>query len=75
MNSCDHGHETPHETRVLPIGGSSNVIICHRHYLTEAAFRRDGARRYDPKDWTMPSWESLTVYAGRLTPETKGGAG
>lgn len=64
MNTCDHGHQTNGTVKLLPIGGGGNVIVCHHHYLIEKKFRAENAKRYDPKNWTMPEWESLKEYEG-----------
>lgn len=61
MNQCDHDHATTTETRVLPIGGHGNVIVCHQHYEEELSFRRDHQKRYN-SEWDFPTWESLKIY-------------
>lgn len=59
-NSCDHGHQTAGEVRLLPIGGGGNVIVCRSHYLHEIQFRLK--RIADGVPFDLPEWESLTVY-------------
>ena len=57
---CDYGHSVSSEVRVLPVSSEfGNLILCHRHYLTELRFRRDDGWT-DPE--SHPEWESLRVY-------------
>jgi len=63
MNSCDYGHQTPAEIRVLPVGGGGNALLCHRHYLVEMDFRRYRNRDLDDAcKFDLPAWEDLEVY-------------
>ena len=65
MNGCDHGHQTPHEVRLLPIGGGGNAILCRPHFLEEMLRRKQRNETLHPADkWTLPKWESLEVYEG-----------
>lgn len=51
INSCDYGHQTPEQVRVLPMGAGGNLIVCRGHYAVEAKGRED-----------CPRWEELKVY-------------
>lgn len=61
MNTCDHGHETSGETRLLPYGGGGNIITCYQHYLTELAWRKE--RIADGVPYDLPAWDELRRYA------------
>jgi hypothetical protein len=63
MNGCDHGHQTPHEVRLLPTGGGGNAILCRPHFLKEIAFRKQRNETLSPEDhFSLPRWEELNVY-------------
>lgn len=66
MNTCDYDHQTKNEIRVLPIGGSGNILCCHRHYLEEMKARFEWITE-DGREFDIPTWESLEVYAEALT--------
>ena len=59
---ADHCRDPKGQVRVLPIGGSSNAILCLQCYQFEMAFRRDRIREGVPFD--LPAWETLKVYEG-----------
>ena len=61
LNACDHDHMTSEETRLLPIGGDGNVIVCRFHHSHEMAFRRSRIR--EGVEYDLPKWEDLAVYA------------
>ena len=63
MNACDHNHMTPGETRLLPIGGDGNVIVCRRHYWHEIVFRKERNRYLGEGAFLLPAWEDLVVYS------------
>lgn len=61
---CDYGHET-NESRRLPLGEDSAVIVCRKHYAKELAFRREINRESGTEVWgpeSFPTWESLEIY-------------
>jgi len=60
INFCDHGHHTDDETRLLPIGGGGNVIVCFTHWEYELRFRRERIAAGVPFD--LPEWKSLAIY-------------
>lgn len=69
MNQCDYDHETNEETRLLPLGGGGNIIICKRHYEKEIAERVQDAKEQG-RDITgdysyLPRWETLKIYNGQ----------
>lgn len=58
MNTCDHGHDTVEEVRVLPIGGQGNLILCKKHFMAEMNFRREENRvKFPPSIY----WENETT--------------
>jgi len=78
MNTCDHGHDTSEEVRLLPFG-NGNLILCRKHYNDEMKFRREENQEKFPSrifwenDTTLrniphvnayetPSWYNLKVY-------------
>ena len=73
MNTCDHNHMTPGETRLLPIGGDGNVIVCRRHFYVEIAFRKERNRELGEGAFPLPVWEDLVVYSAARLP--RGGRG
>jgi len=62
-NSCDGGDmcngQTDNETRLLPIGGGGNLILCRECYGVELEFRLN--RIMEGVEQDMPTWESLEV--------------
>jgi len=62
-NSCDYDHQTTHEVRLLPTGGVGNMILCHRHYVLEMAYRNGRVANGVP--FELPEWEELKVYDGK----------
>ena len=65
MNTCDHGHETPGEVRVLPLSREphhGNVIVCREHHAAELRYREDRANETGRDKWDFPAWEE-GVYA------------
>lgn len=49
--------------RVLPTGGDSNAILCHRCYLKEMAYRSERNKELGSfAQFTLPAWQSLKVY-------------
>ena len=64
MNQCDHGHETPNETRSMPLGGGANLILCRFHVVSENAYRSMRAEETGaPENWKIEPWEDLKTYA------------
>lgn len=62
---CDGGHcvRSAGETRVLPIGGGGNLILCRACYAYELAWRAERNRELgSAAQFDLPSWESLEVY-------------
>lgn len=66
MNQCDYGHNTHTETRLLPIGGGGNLILCYSHYLSEkqntAEMVRNGMWEQSEIE-NFPQWVDLKIYA------------
>jgi len=62
-NQCDQGHEVLGETRLLPSEGddNGNNILCHACFMKAVQFRL--AEENNPKLWSIPKWEDLTIYA------------
>ena len=52
--------QTDNETRLLPIGGGGNLILCRECYGVELEFRL-GRIVNDGIEQDMPTWESLEV--------------
>lgn len=64
MNTCDHGHDTTHEVRLLPYGGGGNIIVCLTHYNVEMKYRRERNRELgDANQFDLPTWHALKVYS------------
>jgi len=62
---ADYCNESDGEVRLLPSGGDSNSILCHRCYKAEIIWRQD--RNRELAVWArfkLPTWESLKVYKG-----------
>lgn len=64
MNTCDYDHDTKHEIRRLPLSveQSSAVLVCRKHYLEEMKARFEWITE-DNRQFDIPTWESLEVYA------------
>lgn len=66
LNTCDHGHETHGEVRVLPLGSteySSNLIVCRHHYGVEMAWRRERNKTLgESAKFELPKWADLKIY-------------
>ena len=62
-NPCDSGDicngQTVGETRLLPVGGNGNLILCRECYGVELSFRLN--RIMEGVEQDMPIWDSLTV--------------
>lgn len=59
INSCDGGHETTDEVRVLPISkNGGNVIVCRKCFFKEI----DERIKRHGEDATAPKWRDLTIY-------------
>lgn len=57
INYCDYGHETSEETRMLPIGGGANVIVCRKHYWEERNEQRKQAQAEAGRmGWSFSRW-------------------
>jgi hypothetical protein len=51
------------EVRLLPTGGSSNLILCRRCFDYEIAFRKDRNKELGKfAQFKLPAWEELEVY-------------
>lgn len=51
------------EVRVLPIGGSSNAILCKTCFWHEIAFRKERNKELgNAFQFDIPKWEDLKVY-------------
>ena len=62
---CDGGHcrSATGEVRVLPSGGSSNLILCRACFDHEIRWRRDRNRDLGrDAQFKLPTWDSLRVY-------------
>ena len=68
MNHCDHDHETRDTIRRLPIGGGAAVLLCHKHYEVEMAFRRMRTKQTGTDKWEFPAWASLEVLSASIEP-------
>jgi len=65
-SSCQR---TGGETRILPIGGNSNLIVCFECYLVEMEWRRE--RNHDlgvDCQFKLPNWTDLKVHS-EIQPE------
>ena len=62
-NPCDNGDicngQTDSETRLLPVGGNGNLILCRECYGVELSFRLN--RIMEGVEQDMPTWEGLAV--------------
>ena len=66
-NSCDGGHLTNMEVRLLPLNKDqgSNLIVCFNHYLEEIKWRKmRNIALGDFAKFDLPTWESLEIYTG-----------
>jgi len=52
--------QTDNETRLLPVGGHGNLILCRECYGVELEFRLNRIV-HDGVEQDMPTWESLEV--------------
>lgn len=58
----DYGDEVT-EARILPIGGSGNIICGRRGFNREMNFRRERNKTLDDSaKFPLPSWDSLKIY-------------
>jgi hypothetical protein len=70
---CDGEHcfQREGEVRLLPYGGSGNLILCSSCFRHEMAWRLKRNRELSADcQFELPSWESLKVYAnaeGKVT--------
>jgi len=67
MHNCDcdgsHCQKPDGEVRLLPTGGSSNLILCHACYLHEIRYRKERNRDLGLTfQFSLPRWEDLEVY-------------
>ena len=69
-NPCDGGDicygQTDGETRLLPVGGNGNLILCRECYEVELSFRFNriigkSGHSTEGIEQDMPTWESLEV--------------
>jgi hypothetical protein len=62
--NCDGGHCSlvQGEVRVLPLGGSANLIVCLSCFNHEMAWRQ--GEIYRGRDFDLPKWDDLEVYNG-----------
>lgn len=70
MNHCDHDHETREEIRRLPAGKSPHhgaILVCHRHYLREMAYREHRAKDTGRDKWRFPEWNTLVIDQPEVT--------
>jgi hypothetical protein len=66
-SNCDGGCclRSEGEVRVLPTGGSSNLILCRACYEHELAWRRERNRELGAAfKFELPTWDSLEIYPG-----------
>ena len=71
MYGCDGGcdKDVP-QLRLLPAGGGSNMILCHRCFDKEIRWRYARNPGLSPEcRFDLPAWEDLEVY------DTTGGDG
>lgn len=62
LNSCDGGHLTINEVRVLPISKGSNLIVCNRCFLIEMKARQVGSKVNGKDKYDFPKWDELKKY-------------
>lgn len=57
------------ETRLYPLGGGANLILCKSCWEHENTYRREQGLKYRrPEDWPERNWENGTlVYEGGKT--------
>lgn len=67
MNTCDYGHQTTEEIRILPLSRvphGGNVLVCKHHYHQEMNYRvamiKSGT--WTAENVALPEWESLEIY-------------
>ena len=61
INSCDGGHLTKEEVRVMPIGKDANAIVCNKCFEKETKFQKYKEKKYGTI-FTFPKWEDLKIY-------------
>ena len=62
MLTDDYGYQT-NELRVLPSGGSSNILCSRRGYESEIAWRRERNKELEEGcQFKLPTWEELRIY-------------
>jgi hypothetical protein len=61
INSCDGGHLTTEEVRVMPIGKDANAIVCFKCYEKEIKFQKIKKKQYGTI-FTFPEWKDLKIY-------------
>lgn len=51
------------EVRILPLGGRSNLILCHACYVNEMEWRKlVNKATPETSQWPFPAWEDLKRY-------------
>jgi hypothetical protein len=62
--NCDGGHCTTArgEVRVYPLGGGSNLILCHACWAHENQYRYQRGRDGSPADWPQLNWHTAKQY-------------
>ncbi len=65
-NTCDYGHDTNGQVRVLPLTlgeNHSNLIVCKTHYWEEIKNRIETNKTLsESAKFKLPEWFSLKVY-------------
>lgn len=66
--NCDgagpHTISGPNETRVLPLGGGANLILCRACFARENRYRVERGRETGaPENWPTVEWSDAKVYA------------
>jgi hypothetical protein len=63
-NSCDgNGPHGGKDIRVLPIGGDSNLLVCHYCFVREIDYRIERNRGLSNEcKFDLPSWKNLKIY-------------
>lgn len=57
--------ESEGETRVYPLGGGGNLILCSHCFYLENRYRAERAKETDmPDAWPIVYWQDAKIYLG-----------